>query len=150
MDSSGTDIWYKLVGGGDGGGFANSIFQTADGGYVIGGYTNSTDGDITDNHGDYDYWAFKLSPDPLSVSAISAADIDVSVYPNPATTLLTVENAGVGTKLEVYDVVGKLMQRTKLEGAKEQIDISHLSPGMYLLRFTARDGQQGNVKFVKQ
>lgn len=72
------------------------------------------------------------------------------VYPNPATTLLTVENAGVGTKLEVYDVVGKLMQRTKLERAKEQIDISHLSPGMYLLRFTTRDGQQGNVKFVKE
>jgi hypothetical protein len=42
------------------------------------------------------------------------------------------------------------MLRTKLERAKEQIDISHLSPGMYLLRFTARDGQQGNVKFAKQ
>jgi hypothetical protein len=150
MDSSGTDIWNKLVGGSNGGGFANSIFQTADGGYVVGGYTNSTDGDITDNHGDYDYWAFKLSPDPLSVSSIGTSNGNISVYPNPATDKLTIENAGVGTSLEVYDVVGKLMLRTKLESAKEQIDISHLSPGMYLLRFISKEGQQGNVKFVKK
>ncbi|CAN5296534.1 hypothetical protein BH09BAC1_BH09BAC1_12460 [soil metagenome] len=40
---------------------ANSIVQTADSGFVIAGYTTSTDGDITLNHGNEDFWVVKLS-----------------------------------------------------------------------------------------
>ena len=52
--------WQKCFGGSeyDSG---NSIDQTQDGGYLIGGFTNSNDGDIFDNHGGYDYWVIKIS-----------------------------------------------------------------------------------------
>ena len=72
------------------------------------------------------------------------------VYPNPASEQLTIENGGAGTKLEVFDIVGKLMMRTTLTKSREQIDISSLSGGMYLLSFTAEDGQKGTKRFVKQ
>ncbi len=39
---------------------AASVRQTTDGGYIVGGYTNSTDGNVNANHGGYDFWIVKL------------------------------------------------------------------------------------------
>lgn len=35
--------------------------QTKDGGYIVAGSSNSTDGDVKGNHGNYDYWVVKLT-----------------------------------------------------------------------------------------
>ena len=52
--------WQKSLGGvsTDRG---NDIEQTRDGGYIVFGFTGSTDGDVTENHGLFDCWAVKLS-----------------------------------------------------------------------------------------
>jgi len=60
LTSSGKIEWQKSVGG-SGGDIANSIAQTNDGGYIVAGRGGSTDGDVTGNHGDSDYWIVKLS-----------------------------------------------------------------------------------------
>lgn len=39
---------------------ANSMQLTKDGGCIIAGYSNSIDGNVSGNHGDYDYWIVKL------------------------------------------------------------------------------------------
>src|SRR6185369_16884154 len=39
---------------------ATSVHQTTDGGYIVAGFTNGNDGDVTFNHGGYDYWVLKL------------------------------------------------------------------------------------------
>ena len=52
--------WQKVLGGynNDGG---ESVLQTADGGYVVAGFTdNSQDGDVGLNHGGRDFWLVKL------------------------------------------------------------------------------------------
>jgi len=51
--------WQKSLGG-TGNDYANSIQQTTDGGYIVAGWSNSNDGDVTGNNGDYDYWVVKL------------------------------------------------------------------------------------------
>jgi len=59
LDSIGTLQWEKSLGGtGDDRGY--SIQQTTDKGYIVAGFSNSTDGDVTGNHGNYDYWIVKL------------------------------------------------------------------------------------------
>src|SRR3990172_5322344 len=60
LTSTGTIAWQKSLGG-TGGDYAFSIQQTTDGGYVVAGYANSTDGNVTGNHGDQDYWVVKLA-----------------------------------------------------------------------------------------
>ena len=52
--------WEKSYGGGleDSG---HSIKLTADGGYIVVGQAYSTDGDVTGQHGNGDFWAIKLS-----------------------------------------------------------------------------------------
>jgi len=52
--------WQKALGGSllD---RANEVIQTREGGYMVFGQTNSDDGDVSGNHGGYDFWAVKLS-----------------------------------------------------------------------------------------
>ncbi len=51
--------WQKCLGG-ISEEYARSIKQTAEGGYIVAGYTKSTDGDVSDNHGLLDMWVVKL------------------------------------------------------------------------------------------
>lgn len=51
--------WKKVLGGSDDE-ECYSVCQTMDGGYVLVGYTYSSDGYVTDNHGDKDIWVVKL------------------------------------------------------------------------------------------
>ncbi|MBN9483517.1 MAG: hypothetical protein BGO70_13625 [Bacteroidetes bacterium 43-93] len=39
----------------------NLFTHTPDGGYIVSGYTYSSDGDVTSNHGDVDFWLLKLN-----------------------------------------------------------------------------------------
>lgn len=57
----GTINWQKSYGG-SGGETATDIHQTTDGGYIVAGYTESSDGNVTDHIGFYDYWILKLNP----------------------------------------------------------------------------------------
>jgi hypothetical protein len=59
LDASGNIQWQKCLGG-TSWEYASSIQQTTDGGYVAAGYTRSNDGDVSGNHGDWDYWVVKL------------------------------------------------------------------------------------------
>lgn len=60
LDQAGNVVWNKLIGGtvSD---YCYSIIETADGGFVGAGYSDSNDGDITTNNGNFDALAFKLT-----------------------------------------------------------------------------------------
>lgn len=62
LDTAGALVWQKDLGGSDND-EANSIQQTADGGYIVAGYTRSNDNDVSENHGLTDYWIIKLEAD---------------------------------------------------------------------------------------
>ncbi|MCD6418321.1 hypothetical protein J7M00_06020, partial [bacterium] len=55
LNSAGNIDWQKCLGGSDDD-WAYSIQQTFDGGYIVAGYSYSNDGDVSGNHGAYDYW----------------------------------------------------------------------------------------------
>ena len=52
--------WQKSLGG-SAADEAKSVQPTADGGYIVGGTTFSTDGDVSGNHGGSDCWVVKLN-----------------------------------------------------------------------------------------
>ena len=60
LDNIGTVQWQKALGGTDYD-YAYSIRQTSDGGYIMAGYTQSNNGDVSGNHGKADYWIVKLN-----------------------------------------------------------------------------------------
>ena len=52
-------IWQKCYGGSNFD-YASSILPAADKGCYIGGYTQSNDGDVKNNNGNYDIWVIKV------------------------------------------------------------------------------------------
>ena len=60
LDVSGNIVWQRCLGGSqdDGGG---TLQQAPDGGYIMLGYTNSNNGDVSGNHSSPDFWLVKLN-----------------------------------------------------------------------------------------
>jgi hypothetical protein len=59
LDGTGTIQWQKCLGGSSYDELY-SVVQTSDGGFAVAGYTGSTNGDVSGNHGTYDGWVVKL------------------------------------------------------------------------------------------
>jgi hypothetical protein len=60
LNSGGALVWQHVFGG-TSDDQANSVRQTLDGGFVFGGQTASSNGDVTFNHGFTDLWLVKLN-----------------------------------------------------------------------------------------
>lgn len=59
LDASGNLVWQKSLGGLSYD-YGHDIIQTTDGGFIAIGTCLSIDGDVTGNHGNYDFWVVKL------------------------------------------------------------------------------------------
>lgn len=68
---------------------------------------------------------------------------DVSVSPNPASdiVLINLETKELlfGNKLEIYDVLGKIVYQTVFDGKSIQLDMSNLPRGIYKIRLETGD-----------
>ncbi len=60
LNANGNIQWQKCFGG-SGDELGTTAIEAADGKIIIGGITNSTDGQVTGNHGDFDIWILKLN-----------------------------------------------------------------------------------------
>lgn len=54
------DIKWQMTYGGNGDDRGTAIIQSIDSGFVVAGYSNALDGDITSPHGNEDFWVTKL------------------------------------------------------------------------------------------
>jgi bacillolysin len=89
------------------------------------------------------------APASLTAGTVSG-DATLSLYPNPATSSLTLSLSSNEelTKVEVLDARGASVPAARYQG-QGQLDISRLAGGLYLLR--ASDGQHTfTQRFVKQ
>ncbi|HYV90132.1 MAG TPA: T9SS type A sorting domain-containing protein [Chitinophagales bacterium] len=59
--SQNPDILWSKTYGGSNSEEVHSILQTSDGGFIVCGYSQSNDGDVIGNNGDYDAWVLKLN-----------------------------------------------------------------------------------------
>jgi hypothetical protein len=63
LTPTGSIEWQKTLGGSSGDNLSTStIIQVRDGGFIVGGTTYSTNGDVSFNHGAGDAWVVKLTP----------------------------------------------------------------------------------------
>jgi hypothetical protein len=60
INQDGEKLWDKTYGG-SGDDQATGISKTNDGGYIISGFTASSDGDVSENAGFHDYWIVKVN-----------------------------------------------------------------------------------------
>lgn len=57
-----------------------------------------------------------------------------SIYPNPSSSVITIQDAPYGEKFTLFDLKGQLVNEGMIETKSQIIDISHLQNGIYLLK----------------
>lgn len=83
------------------------------------------------------------------VAALGKQDLTLRVYPNPATSVLNLQtNAGV-SQVVIYNAMGQLVQEATVSKAANQLDISKLKEGIYILKLKTASGES-TQRFVKK
>lgn len=147
LSSSGTIQWQKCIGGAnDEADYKVSISQTTDGGFILSGTTTSNDGDISGNHGGYDYLVVKLASDNLAV--IQNAYDDFQLYPNPVLNvlILTIDYNRINQPYVIIDGIGRVVFNGKLNDVETSINVEQLSKGIYYIKLADNSAS----KFIKE
>lgn len=150
LDNNGDTLWTNTYGTNEND-EANDILEDNEGNLIITGSLNNG------------LYAYLLRTDSLGNpldSALSVAKhkgnnpIDMSVYPNPASSELFLEfkpnTFNKNITIEITDVNGKVLKTFNYSGYKNfiQLDIASLSVGVYLVEVTGSDFYT-NRKFIK-
>ncbi|MBK8708079.1 MAG: T9SS type A sorting domain-containing protein [Flavobacteriales bacterium] len=127
-------LWERSFGGSlsDSG---RDIHWSEDGVIALTGSSNSTDGDLTTNYGDNDFWVVKLRPEPVGLRETVSYSFTLS--PNPATSELRIGFNGIAVKrLEVIDITGRVVMNKSITRGAPSVDLSiaQLAQGTYSLR----------------
>ena len=133
---------------------ARSVDLTGNGGYILAGssgFQNVNNGDVSGNHGGYDFWITKLSSgtpvadnSQIDQQLISKPSlISLKVSPNPSISFLSVSiNAVHETAfLKITNSSGKTMlgKTIQKEDYQQQLNISSFPAGLYFIKI-----QSGN------
>ena len=91
--------------------------------------------------------------DSITVVFTSTASIkneigvsNAKVYPNPSNGQINVKDAPAGSEIEVTDMVGKVVFKTKLSGTNQSFDLSKNPDGVYFYTIRSADGQSTITK----
>ncbi len=82
---------------------------------------------------------------------VTAWDQEISIYPNPATTVLNLSSTEImDMTISITDVTGRVIRTEKILDSFYPIDVSTLTSGIYLLHMQTPEGAGKTVKFVKR
>lgn len=74
----------------------------------------------------------------------------VSLYPNPAQNILNIQNTASNlSKVQIYDLNGRLLQNHAMQTKEVSLDVSGLQSGVYLVVLENETGHQITRKIVK-
>lgn len=85
----------------------------------------------------------------LATPAIETTDGNVMCYPNPTTGVINVSGENLAN-IEVVNIMGQTMLKTECNGGDVHVDISSLTPGIYLIKARMSDGTEVSERVVKE
>lgn len=86
---------------------------------------------------------------PLSIDEVENSK-KISIYPNPVTNNLTIENPFTGNvQLKVVNNIGQVVLNQNYNTASTRLNVSTLSKGIYFLNITSEDFRAQSIKFIK-
>lgn len=84
-----------------------------------------------------------------SLSLNDIKNLKVEVYPNPSNNSIKINSSKLITKVDCFDVQGKLIATQKYDDASVVLNINKFSKGIYLLKVFAKDGSVLRKKIIK-
>jgi hypothetical protein len=75
----------------------------------------------------------------------------IFIYPNPVQDKLTLhlKNTHAGSSIEIFNSLGQFMLRSSISSSRKELDVSHLPPGLYLVRVIAGADHSFTTRFIK-
>jgi hypothetical protein len=123
------DVWY--------------ISATPDGGIVISGSYN----DVSEDPLQRDGYLIKLDSSMfvgMPEYQMIKKEMLIEVFPSPAHGQVTISSDITNYDIKLLDLTGKVIMEHQIRDKAENIDISHVKPGLYLLN--AKSGQLSNIQ----
>jgi len=132
LDSIGVILRQNSIGGSLND-YLASLQQTADGGYMLGGFSDSNiSGDKTeDSNGIYDFWVIKLAPETVPTEEAPTALGSLTIYPNPTNDVLFLRSEAA-TTLCLHNAFGQILSKQTIQG-QGKIDLLPYPNGIYYL-----------------
>lgn len=96
-------------------------------------------GEITSGQGNFNF-------STLSVDDLVEEDLSISVYPNPASEIITVEASFHIDSVELFDITGKKVLKSVQTNA---IKVNHLPNGIYLIKIFTEKGSLTKKMVIK-
>ena len=84
-----------------------------------------------------------------TASVNNNALLNISMYPNPTSSRLTISAQSTIKSAAIYNLLGKEVINLEINKNSESIDVSNLSSGMYLIKYTIENAT-GTAKFIKE
>jgi hypothetical protein len=70
-------------------------------------------------------------------------------YPNPVKNVLSFSNSNTIDNIALYNVVGQKVLSKNVHGLSEEVDVTHLSKGIYFAKIASGD-QQKTIRIIKE
>ncbi|MDE6645311.1 MAG: T9SS type A sorting domain-containing protein, partial [Muribaculaceae bacterium] len=81
---------------------------------------------------------------------VTASEIGVKLYPNPADSYVTVTAEKSITALAVYSMSGALVKQVPGGGNEVTVDVSGLAPGVYIVELKTSDGKVSTNRLIRK
>jgi hypothetical protein len=92
---------------------------------------------------------FQFDATCATASVSDNALLNISMYPNPASSSLNISAPNTIKSAAIYNILGKQVMSLNINKNSKSIDISNLASGIYFLKYNVND-KVGTAKFIKQ
>ena len=87
--------------------------------------------------------------DPLGVAEVPSTMDSLKIYPNPASSFITIETEGMKT-IDIYNSLGQLVKSVSTDGTSEiRVDVSKWASGTYFVEGEDSNDLKRGGRFVK-
>jgi len=152
MDSSGTTKWAKRLGGSGFDDFYGITIDTEQNMCVIGAFEDTVffENETFISAGYTDIFLFKFSSDQLNLIEQNQTS-QLKIYPNPIKDFLNINisNKDINLSAEIINLLGQQIKIFQNVNNTENLDVSDLSPGIYLLNLINLNGEKQTIKIKK-
>jgi hypothetical protein len=150
IDSDGTILGQKTIGGNDNEAGKN-VIETPDGGYFIAGNTFSgISGEKTEaSRGQSDYWVLKLEPNSLAFANPILSGLQV--YPNPTAEMVNINfTTNFSGTITQTDLLGKEIKILSVSDVNEVSFKIEGEESIYFITLITNSGEKESIKIIKR
>lgn len=141
VNGGGALLWQRCLGGLDTD-YALALAPTTSGQLLVGGLTDSNDGDVSGQHGESDAWVVRLDGTFSGIQDLAPPGPVVRPTLASTSVRVTVDERILGGAVDLVDAGGTVVRTTRMNGIVADLYVADLPRGAYVIRVHHSRGVQ--------